>query len=75
MKRYDLSRKYRHGVGMPEIIEQADGRFVRWEDALMLREALRKCAAILSGVDLNKNALVSALEQTCAALTAQEQER
>jgi len=41
MKRYDLSRNYRHGIGMPEIIECADGRFVRWEDAQRMREALQ----------------------------------
>lgn len=41
MKRYELSRDYHHGIGMPEIIEQKDGRFVRWEDAQRLREALQ----------------------------------
>ena len=40
MIRFDLNRTYRHGVGMPEIIELADGRFVKWEDAQGLREAL-----------------------------------
>jgi|GEM_PF-3433067 len=40
MKRYELSREYHHGIGMPEIIERADGRFVRWEDVQRLREAL-----------------------------------
>jgi len=40
MKRYELSRDYRHGIGMPEVIECADGRFVRWEDVQRLREAL-----------------------------------
>jgi len=48
MTRYDLSREYRHGIGMPEIIEQADGRFVRREDAQKLREALEECVKLLT---------------------------
>ena len=47
MKRFDLDRTYRHGIGMPEIIEFADGRLVRWEDAEKLREALEECVKLL----------------------------
>ena len=39
----------------------------------VLRHALRKSAAVLAGLEMNKSALVHALELTRAALTQQEQ--
>ena len=77
MKRYSLNPDPDDYQGM---IPDDEGPYVLYSELATLRarlaaaeglaEALRASAAVLSGTEMNKNALIDALEKSRAALAA-----